>query len=212
MSAFVMAIERDAYECVKIIAEKMDNPEVNEQLTDGQYPMHRAATFGDLDLIELLFDKGADVLQRAEGNNSLPSTFARNNYHQAVTEWLAREEENMEVYRAACAGDAEKLETLLGKQHVDLSWCNRQLEVHYYFTRTFQFHFYTYYSHYVSAIYQATHPETNPKHPPAQKVLLEKGFIRDKNIDEKGGGSKNGGKKQEEEEEDASLVLTAEEM
>lgn len=182
MSAFAMAWERDAYECAKIITEIMETPEVNEQLTDGQYPMHRAATYGDLELVQLLFSKGADVLQRAEGNNSLPSTFARNNYHQDVTEWLAREEQNMDVYRAATRGDSSALETILEKQYVDLSWKMLQL--------------------------QPTEPDTNPKTPPVQKILLEKGFIC---VPEGQGGGVSANGLGMDDEEDASLVLTAEE-
>jgi hypothetical protein len=103
-------------------------------------------------MVKMLFQKGADILRRAEGSNSLPSTFARNNYHDDVTKWLSTEEQNTEVYRAATCGDAQQLEELLTKPHVDLSWKMQQLE--------------------------STKAQTNPKYPPLKNVLVEKGLIQ----------------------------------
>ena len=59
---------------------------MNSQLSDGSYPIHVAATSGDIELIQLLYDKGANILARSSG--CLPSTYARNNMHDEASQWL----------------------------------------------------------------------------------------------------------------------------
>ena len=86
------AVERNAYYAIVELL-KIDNIDINALGEFDQTPLHRAVIGGNIDIIKLLVDKGADLFMVDEKNES-PLDYAKDEKNSIIIDYLKEIQEN----------------------------------------------------------------------------------------------------------------------